>query len=132
MKFLNIANFHAFHFWRKRILSCNDKTFFLHFSSLFCFCNVTFFYSSYIITPPQPSSAIYGAPPFTGNRFCASVSVGPVMSHGSQMFLPFRSYVNLMVVLSMMWLTHYDHQLNAVHDVNLLFIYLEHKIKRIL
>jgi len=52
------------------------------------------------------------------------------MSHGSQMFLPFRSYVNLMVVLSMMWLTHYDHQLNAVHDVNLLFIYLEHKIKK--
>jgi len=54
------------------------------------------------------------------------------MSHGSQVFLPFRSYVNLMVVLSMMWPTHYDHQLNAVHDVNLLFKYLEHKIKRIL
>jgi len=32
------------------------------------------------------------------------------------------------MVLSM-WLTHYDHQLNALH---LLFIYLEHKIKRIL
>jgi len=31
-----------------------------------------------------------------------------------------------------MWLTHYDHQLNAVHDFNLLFTYLEHKIKRIL
>jgi len=31
-----------------------------------------------------------------------------------------------------MWLTHYDHQLNAVHDFNLLLIYLEHKIKRIL
>jgi len=30
------------------------------------------------------------------------------------------------------WLTHYDHQLNAVHDFNLLFIYLEHKIKIIL
>jgi len=36
-----------------------------------------------------------------------------------------------MMVLSM-WLTHYDHQLNAVHDFNPLFIYLEHKIKRIL
>jgi len=35
-----------------------------------------------------------------------------------------------MMVLSM-WLTHYDHQLNAVHDF-LLFIYLEHKVKRIL
>jgi len=49
----------------------------------------------------------------------------------SQVFQPFRSYVNLMVVLSM-WLTDYDHQLNAVHDFNHLFIYLEHKIKRIL
>ena len=36
-----------------------------------------------------------------------------------------------MMVLSM-WLTHYDHQLNAVHDSNILLIYLEHKIKRIL
>jgi len=36
-----------------------------------------------------------------------------------------------MVILSMS-LTHYDHQLNAVHDFNLLFIYSEHKIKRIL
>jgi len=62
----------------------------------------------------------------------------------SQVFLPFRSYVNLMMVLTLsMWLTHYDHQLNAVHDFNLLlkhngiiidllYIYLEHKIKRIL
>jgi len=31
-----------------------------------------------------------------------------------------------------MLLTRYDHQLNAIHDFNLLFIYLEHKIKRIL
>jgi len=36
-----------------------------------------------------------------------------------------------MMVLSM-WLTHYDHQLNAVHDFNILFIYLEQKIKRII
>jgi len=27
---------------------------------------------------------------------------------------------------------HYVHQLNAVHDFHLSFIYLEHKIKRIL
>ena len=52
--------------------------------------------------------------------------------------------MNLMMVLTLsMWLTHYDHQLNAVHDFNLLlkhngimidllYIYLEHKIKRIL
>jgi len=31
-----------------------------------------------------------------------------------------------------MWLTHYDYQLNAFHDLNLLFIYLEHKVKKIL
>jgi len=36
-----------------------------------------------------------------------------------------------MVALSM-WLTHYDHQLNAVHDFNLLLIYLEHKTNGIL
>ena len=36
--------------------------------SFFCFCNATFFHSGYVIKPPQPSSAIYGAPPFTGHR----------------------------------------------------------------
>jgi len=39
-----------------------------------------------------------------------------------------------MMVLSV-WLTDYDHQLNAVLDFSLLFIYInymEHKIKRIL
>jgi len=30
--------------------------------------------------------------------------------------------MNLMMVLSM-WTSHYDHQLNAVHDFNLLFIH---------
>jgi len=35
IKFLNIANFHAFYVWGKRILSCNDTTFFLHFFSFF-------------------------------------------------------------------------------------------------
>ena len=62
----------------------------------------------------------------------------------SQVFLPFRSYVNVMMALTLsMWLTHYDHQLNAIHEFNLLlkhngkiidllFIYLEHKLKKIL
>jgi len=36
-----------------------------------------------------------------------------------------------MMVMSM-WLSHYDHRLNAVHDFNILFIHLEHKINRIL
>ena len=31
-----------------------------------------------------------------------------------------------------MLVPRYDHQLNAVHDCNLLLIYLEHTIKRIL
>ena len=62
IKFLNIANFHAIHVWGKRILSCSGTTFFLYF---FSFCNATFFHAGYIIKPPQPSSAIYGASPFT-------------------------------------------------------------------
>jgi len=53
--FLNIANFHAFHVWGKRILNCSDTTFLLHF---FCLCNATLFHSGYVIKPPQPSSAI--------------------------------------------------------------------------
>jgi len=36
-----------------------------------------------------------------------------------------------MMVLSIL-LTRCDHQLNAVYDFNLLFVYLEHKIKRII
>jgi len=40
---------------------------FLCFSSVYSFCNATLFHSGYVIKPPQPSSAIYGAPPFTGH-----------------------------------------------------------------
>jgi len=29
------------------------------------------------------------------------------------------------------WLTHYDHQHNAVRDINILSVYLEHNMKRI-
>jgi len=47
--------------------SCNDTTFFLYFFSFFCFANATFFHPGYVIKPPQPSSAIYGAPPFAGH-----------------------------------------------------------------
>jgi len=39
------------------------------FFTFFCFfCNATFFHSVYVIEPPQPSSAIYGGPPFTRHR----------------------------------------------------------------
>ena len=43
----------------------------IHFSFAF-FClfllQRSFFHSGYVINPLQPSSAIYGAPPFTGYR----------------------------------------------------------------
>jgi len=45
--------------------------------------------------------------------------------------LSFICELTVMMVLSM-WLTHCEYQLNAIHEFNLLFIYLEHKIKRIL
>jgi len=35
--------------------------------SFFWFCNATFFHPGHVIKPLQPSSAIYRAPPFTGN-----------------------------------------------------------------
>jgi len=45
-------------------LRWHDTTFFFH---IFSFCNATFFYSGYVIKPPQPTSAFYRAPPFTGH-----------------------------------------------------------------
>jgi len=64
--FLNIANFHAFHVWGKHIM-LQWHNIFPSLFFLFCYCKATFFHSSFIIKPPQPSSAIYGAPPFTGH-----------------------------------------------------------------
>ena len=45
-----IANLHAFHVWEKRILSCNDTTYFLHF---FFFCS---FYNPIFSTPVTSSN----------------------------------------------------------------------------
>jgi len=69
MKFLYTASIHALDVWGKHIFICNIiiKIFFLCFFSVYSFCNTTFFHSGYVIKPPQPSSASYGAPPFTGN-----------------------------------------------------------------
>jgi len=123
IKFLNIANFHVFHVWGKRILSCNDTTdfsltifpffdfttqlfplrlrhqtsatklrylrssafnrqppfavklFLLPFTFHCSTKNIGFNDSGYVIKPPQPSSAIYGAPPFTGNPLLLSMLV---------------------------------------------------------
>jgi len=43
------------------------KLFLLPFSSHCSTQNIGFSDSGYVIKPPQPSSAIYGAPPFTGH-----------------------------------------------------------------
>jgi len=43
IKYLNIANFHVFHVWGKRILSCNDATFSLNYFSFFYFATQLFF-----------------------------------------------------------------------------------------
>jgi len=69
-----IANLHAFHVWEKPILSCNDTTYFLHF---FFFVPFTTQFSPLRLRhqTPQPRSAIYGAPPFTGNRFGSELQV---------------------------------------------------------
>jgi len=42
--------------------------FLLQFSSHCSTQNNSFSDSGYVIKPPQPSSAVYGAPPFTGHR----------------------------------------------------------------
>jgi len=54
--FLNIANFHTLHICVKRILSCNEKTFFLCICSFSFFCNSTFFHSGYVIKDPLTRS----------------------------------------------------------------------------
>jgi len=68
IQFFNIANTHVLNVWGKCIFICNNKIFFLWFFSVYSFYNATFFHYDYVIKPPQPSSAIYGTPPFTGNQ----------------------------------------------------------------
>jgi len=72
-KILNITNIHALDVWVKRILICNNKIFFLCFFSVYFFCNATFFHSGCVIKLPQPSSAIYGPPPFTRHHKNAQI-----------------------------------------------------------
>jgi len=66
IQFLSIANIYELDVWWKRIFICNTNFFSFAFFPLF-FCNATFSHSSYVIKPPQPSSAIYEALPFTGH-----------------------------------------------------------------
>jgi len=68
-------------------------------------------------------------------RFCAtSVSVGPVMSHCLFSSVPTLSFIcelndGFEHVVNSLWSST---QCSSVHDFNILFIYLEHKIKKIL
>jgi len=62
---------------------CNNQTFFLCFFSVYSICNATFFHSGYVIKPPQPSSTIYRAPPFTGNRINQFIASRD--EHGSEL-----------------------------------------------
>ena len=70
IKFLNIANFHAFHVWGIRILSCNDATFFLHFFSFFDFAKQLF------STPYTSSNLRNQAPLFTELRLLQATQFG--------------------------------------------------------
>ena len=67
IKFWNIVNILALDVWGKRILICNNKIFILCYFSVYSFCKATSFHSGYVIKPPQPSSASYGAPSFAGH-----------------------------------------------------------------
>jgi len=44
------------------------KLFLLPFGSHCSMQNIGLSNSGYVIKPPQPSSAVYGAPPFTGHH----------------------------------------------------------------
>jgi len=46
----------------------------LPFSSHCSTQNIGFSDFGYVIKPPQPSSAVYGAPPFTGHRYPHTIS----------------------------------------------------------
>ena len=80
MKFVNIANIHALDVWGKRILICNDTLFFLCFFSVYSFCNATFFHSSYVIKPSQPSSAFYKVPKKSSVYFAAKMPAATALA----------------------------------------------------
>jgi len=51
------------------------KLFLLPFSSHCSTQNIGFSDSGYVIKPPQASSAVHGAPPFTGYPICLSFAI---------------------------------------------------------
>jgi len=62
-----LSNFRIDFFYRSVILPFAVKLFLLPFSSHCSMQNIGFNNSGYVIKPAQPSSAVYGAPPFTGH-----------------------------------------------------------------
>ena len=62
-------------FYRSVISPFAVQLFLLPFSSHCSTQNVGFSDYGYVIKPPQPSSAIYGAPPFTAHRFNLQIIV---------------------------------------------------------
>jgi len=47
--------------------------------------NISFNDSGYVIKPPQRSSAVYGAPPFTSNQHFSKIWICSWQRHGMSM-----------------------------------------------
>jgi len=61
-----LSNLRIGFFYRSVMSPFAIKLFLLPFSSHCSMQNIGFSNSGYVIKPPQPSSAVHGAPPFTG------------------------------------------------------------------
>jgi len=85
-KSLNIANFHAFHVLGKRILSCNDTTFFLHFFPFFASAAQLF------STPVMSSNLRNQAPLFTELRLLQGTKTYCSFGHNFFKKQPFRQF----------------------------------------
>jgi len=85
LRWPKIIKLHNILFYRSVTSPFALKLFLLPFTSHCSTKNIGFNDSSYVIKPPQPSSAIYGAPPFTGNPFpfCLFVPCVTVLYHWS-------------------------------------------------
>jgi len=94
IKFLNIANFYAFYVWGKRIISCNDPTFLLHF--FFDFATQLF---STLVTS---SNLCNQAPLFTELRLLQATLEH---SFNSAERLFFRNFTIVTVTIFLNWVT---------------------------
>jgi len=69
-----LSNFKIDFFYRSVISPFAVQLFLVPFSSHCSKQNIGFSDSGYVIKPPQPSSAIYGVPPFTGHPNFISIT----------------------------------------------------------